>query len=145
MSRVQKKCLSKIGDKREIAAPAACAFDVFDSFDYKYSDMIVDFMLNDLKNDETDKTKELFEAFKSGDEKMLEKLISKSMTSENESLQELSYRLLDGRNIAMAEKIEELHSSGKVHFVVAGAAHFIGETGIINILNKTGKYRIVRK
>jgi hypothetical protein len=46
------------------------------------------------------------------------------------------------RNINMAKKIEGYLADNKKHFVVVGAAHLIGDKGLIYLLEKSGKYKI---
>lgn len=45
---------------------------------------------------------------------------------------------LDDRNIGMAKGIKELFNSGKKTFVCVGCAHYLGEKGIIALLEKEG-------
>ena len=42
----------------------------------------------------------------------------------------------------MAKKIEKLFEENKKYFIVVGAGHLIGKDGIIDLLQKTGKYEI---
>jgi uncharacterized protein YbaP (TraB family) len=46
--------------------------------------------------------------------------------------------LIDERNIVMTEKIDEFLKKDEVYFVIIGAAHLGGKTGIINLLKKKG-------
>ena len=45
---------------------------------------------------------------------------------------------LDDRNVGMAKGIKELFNSGKKTFVCVGCAHYLGEKGIIALLEKEG-------
>lgn len=47
-------------------------------------------------------------------------------------------KLNDRRNRTMASKVRGYLESGKVHFVVVGALHLVGERGIIALLQKQG-------
>ena len=38
----------------------------------------------------------------------------------------------------MADKVEAYLETGKIHLVICGAAHLVGEKGIIKILAKKG-------
>jgi len=49
--------------------------------------------------------------------------------------------LFTDRNIAMANKIDELLVDGRTYFVVVGAAHLAGEQGILKLL-ETKSYKI---
>jgi uncharacterized protein YbaP (TraB family) len=50
----------------------------------------------------------------------------------------MANRLLDQRNVRWIPRIEEYLRSGKVYFVVAGAAHMGGKTGVPNLLRERG-------
>jgi uncharacterized protein YbaP (TraB family) len=52
-----------------------------------------------------------------------------------------SARLLDQRNILMAEKIDALHQGGKRVFVAVGAMHMAGRTALPKLLQDKG-YRV---
>ena len=51
--------------------------------------------------------------------------------------------LLFNRNITMTEKIKEYLNGGGTYFVLIGAAHFVGEKGIVSLLEKAG-YTVTR-
>ena len=44
----------------------------------------------------------------------------------------------------MAKKIEQFLKTGKTYFVVVGAAHIIGDKGILKLLENENKYVIVQ-
>jgi hypothetical protein len=46
--------------------------------------------------------------------------------------------MIDDRNDGMAKKIDGYLKTKDVHFVVAGAAHLMGEKGIVKLLEKAG-------
>ena len=46
------------------------------------------------------------------------------------------------RNIKMSQKIEGFLKSDKVHFVVVGAGHMVGDKGIVSLLKNAKKYKI---
>lgn len=50
----------------------------------------------------------------------------------------LMKRLVDDRNVTMAQKIEEMLKTGNQYFVVVGALHIIGEKGIASLLRSRG-------
>jgi hypothetical protein len=50
-------------------------------------------------------------------------------------------RLLDGRNSNLADRIDELHASGKQVFVAVGSLHMFGPTGLPTLMEKRG-YRV---
>ncbi len=52
--------------------------------------------------------------------------------------------LIFKRNNEMTQKVEKLIMEDKQYFIVVGAGHLIGKDSIIDILDKTGKYKIKR-
>lgn len=74
---------------------------------------------------------------------------SSFITLDNDFLgdhEEFNKVLVNNRNIGMVEKIEEYLNSqdGKTYFVVVGAGHFVGEMGIIHLLQEKG-YEVNKK
>lgn len=99
--------------------------------------------LNDYSNsnidEEVDIAKNLFNAYKTGDIEFIEESNNKM---KNDSPEYYKIMLTD-RNIGMTNKIDELIKDGKKHTVAVGAAHFIGEDGIMKLLEEKG-YKITR-
>lgn len=56
---------------------------------------------------------------------------------------ELMNKLLDGRNPQMAERIDELHKSGKKVFAAVGSLHMFGTTALPSLMQQRG-YRVER-
>lgn len=56
---------------------------------------------------------------------------------------EMMGRLLDGRNPALAERIDALHASGKQVFAAVGSLHMFGPVGLPALMAKRG-YRVER-
>jgi uncharacterized protein YbaP (TraB family) len=75
----------------------------------------------------------IIKAWLNGDLENMEQLLNEN-TKETPAAVALYKKLLDDRNIKMVEKIEGYLNSGKTHFIVAGAAHMIGEKGIVQLL-----------
>ncbi len=116
--------------------------DVFDKLPDSLNSDVMHYLLAEDQQDSTT-ADNVFEAFLSGDEKKIEDLIlSVSLPDKGAVADIISERLIYERNEKMAKKIEQLHSTGKIHFVVVGAAHFVGKRGIIELLKKSGKYKI---
>ncbi|MDC4239004.1 TraB/GumN family protein [Clostridium tertium] len=99
--------------------------------------------LNDYSNsnidEEVDIAKNLFNAYKTGDIEFIEESNNK-MKNDNPEYYKI---MLTNRNIGMTNKIDELIKDGKNHTVAVGAAHFIGEDGILKLLEEKG-YKITR-
>lgn len=89
--------------------------------------------------------KALVAAWKQGDAKQLNDIMN-SQIDKTPELKEFSKRLLDDRNVGMAEKFMELMQKNKKkkYFVVVGAAHMVGETGVVRLLEAEG-YTVTQK
>ncbi|MHA2856685.1 TraB/GumN family protein [Paenibacillus lautus] len=88
-----------------------------------------------------DGVEQLAEMWKTGnDEALLE--FTNSMAAD----EEYNKAMLIDRNIGMAEKIDGYLKNGKKeeYFIVVGAAHYLGEHGIVKLLEDKG-YTVVRK
>jgi len=90
---------------------------------------------------QADKAKEMIQKFQqaylSGDAESLEKLVREEETGPKA----LMKKLLDDRNVTMAARVEQYLKGKEPSFVVVGAAHIIGEKGIVKLLQEKG-YRV---
>jgi uncharacterized protein YbaP (TraB family) len=78
---------------------------------------------------------ELIPAWKSGDVKSLESILKNDEDKDTAFIDE---KLIYDRNTGMASRIEDFLGTGKTYFVVVGAAHLVGDRGIIEILRRKG-------
>jgi len=85
---------------------------------------------------------DLFEAYKRWDAAWIRDFIFESVGKHPE-LQPLYEKLLDDRNVNMAEKIDSFLRNEGTYFVVVGAGHLFGEMGIIELLRKKGYTPVV--
>ena len=114
----------------------------------KLYDALFRLMKDESKQSALDDTAKLYELWLKGDMKGIEEMtvLPPDEEMKKEGLTDEEIRLLrqrektqvDDRNIAMAEKIKTLFKSGKSTMVIVGSAHFIGENGIISLLEKDG-------
>ena len=79
---------------------------------------------------------DMIASWTSGDAKKLEAFLLQSV-QDSPDLQPLFVKLFDDRNKAMAAKIETLLKTGKTYFIVVGAGHLVGKTGLLQLLGKT--------
>ena len=79
----------------------------------------------------------LFEAWEDGDALAMESLTFEALIEEP-ALAPYYEKMLDERNITMAEMIEEFLADDETYFVVVGAGHLVGDNGLINILDERG-------
>lgn len=108
--------------------------EVFDGIPEIYDEQLVRFILNEtIIEEDMDK---FIDNYIKGDDEALEKYLFTDELINDDFQNILKSRLVINRNISMANKIEEFHKSGRIHFVIAGAAHFVGRDGIIEILKK---------
>lgn len=79
----------------------------------------------------------LLDAWHSGDEQAIDRLMNAGFRTSS-PLKRVYQLLLTQRNHAMTNKLEGLIESGKICFVVVGAAHLVGETGIVQLFKDKG-------
>lgn len=79
----------------------------------------------------------IIDAWLNGNLEKMEQLFNENI-KETPAMIALYKKLLDDRNVKMVEKIEGYLNSGKTHFIVAGAAHMVGEKGIVQLLKNKG-------
>jgi len=77
----------------------------------------------------------LTRAWQSGDTAALQELITGSVR-DYPQLKPLMTKLIDDRNTTMAAKIERFLQTPKCYFVAVGAAHLVGDNGILNQLQR---------
>ena len=78
---------------------------------------------------------DMIASWTNGDAKELEEYLLQAI-KESPDLQQLFVKLFDDRNKAMAAKIEILLKTGKTYFIVVGAGHLVGKTGLLELLGK---------
>ena len=97
------------------------------------------FLLYSLK--ELDHLKEVVDriitTWENGDTEELEKLLTENV-KESPEFKSIYKKMLVDRNISMAKKIVSYLKNDKRYFIVVGAAHLVGEKGIIHLLKKKG-------
>ncbi len=81
-------------------------------------------------------------AWKQGDAAGLERLLSDALKNAPET-KPIYGKLFDQRNLTMARKIEDYLASDRVHFIVVGAGHLVGDQGLLKLLAK--KYRVTQE
>lgn len=82
---------------------------------------------------------ELIAAWQAGDEETIEEMIVNKVKNLPE-LKDFYEKMFTERNVTMTEKIEEFLQSqeGKTYFIVIGSGHYVGEDGILKLLEKKG-------
>ncbi|CAH1193702.1 hypothetical protein PAECIP111893_00532 [Paenibacillus plantiphilus] len=115
--------------------------ELFDGFSPEFQEKQLLSSLESLTSGDSD-IKQMSEAWAAGDEKAL----LESIQSLDEEEEEYTQKLLVDRNIPMTEHIDAYLKKGdnKTYFVVVGAAHLIGEWGIVPLLEGKG-YTVARQ
>lgn len=95
--------------------------------------------------DEMENSKKMIDqmlaAWKSGDTSKINEIMNLS-GDEMENYDKVTEIMLDERNVKMLEKIEDYLKENKKYFVIVGAGHLVGDKGLLNLLNKSGKYKL---
>ncbi len=109
---------------------------IFDNFSDKENDM---FLLSSLKEAESlsENMDVMVRAWRDGDEESLAKIVKKNRDS-SPNLEGIFKIIIDKRNISMTGKIENWIKKGGKYFIIVGAAHLVGENGIIKLLREKG-------
>lgn len=96
------------------------------------------YLLKDLKNTKQ-QFLEILKSWRSGNDKEMDKIINLAM----KDFPKMNKLLLIDRNNNWMPNIEKYFDTKEVEFVLVGAAHLIGEDGVINMLKKKG-YKITQ-
>lgn len=109
--------------------------DIFDSMSYEIQiALLEDTVDNPVTEDEMEA---MFEAWSTGDAAKMEQMAFEGI-EEDEDYREFLSIINDDRNFLMLEKIEQYLQDDETYFVVVGAAHLVGENGLINLLDNKG-------
>jgi uncharacterized protein YbaP (TraB family) len=101
-------------------------------------EMMILVIVETLENPLTEEImNDLFNAWENGDAAAIESLVYEDMDkyTEFEAYYDILYK---ERNYSMAEKIEGFLADDETYFIVVGAAHLVGEEGLINLLEVRG-------
>ncbi len=105
--------------------------------------MIIDNAVDDSQ-EQIDSLLEMYRVWKTGDFDEFSRYITEEPDGRNLTEEELAmyneynYKLLDERNAGMTAKAEDLIESGDTCFYIVGAAHMVGDSGLISQLIKAG-------
>lgn len=109
--------------------------DLFARLNAVEQEALLQMTLRDLDQGEA-YFEQLFAAWRSGDEASLQTLLNRSLSGPD--LRRLRQWLLADRNRLMAEGISRLLDAGKTPFVVVGAAHLVGDDGLVQAFVRQG-------
>lgn len=129
--------LSKAGGKRIVELESVdYQIRLLSSFSDREQELFLLYTLKDLKTIRQE-MEQLLHTWKSGDIRGMELLISKG-SSDDAQLAPIYEKLIYERNRRMTSRIEEFLRTGETYFVVVGAAHLIGDRGIVRALKAKG-------
>lgn len=113
-----------------------------DAFE-ELSEFSSDFFKYSLVEMENTKTMidDMLKAWEEGDTLKIQEIIHLSL-KDSENFKMINEIMLDKRNFLMLEKIEDYLKDNKQYFVIVGAGHLVGENGLLQLLEKTGKYKL---
>lgn len=134
---VDKYFLNKSGDKK-ILELEGIPFQIglFDSFSDRENDMFLRSSLSEAGS-LGENVDAMVAAWKAGDVEKLTKMVTDNREKEKE-LSDIFKIIIDDRNRTMTDKIEGWLKGGGSYFIIAGAAHLVGDNGIIRLLGKKG-------
>jgi uncharacterized protein len=135
---IDKYFLSRATGKKKIVELESLGYqiDLLSKFSDQEQELFLLYTVRDLHilRQELDK---LTQAWISGDAKGLESIMTKGF-AEDSKMSSVYEKLVLERNRSMASKIDEFLRNKEIYFVVVGAAHLVGNQGIIEILKGRG-------
>ena len=125
--------LNRAGDRQVIELEGVeHQLEMLAGFEEKQQVLFLEYTVRDLERLE-ENIDEMLRVWKSGDPNQLEKLVFDGRRAEPD-LEPVYRELFDDRNVEMARRIGELLRGTTTHFVVVGAGHLVGETGLLALL-----------
>lgn len=121
-------------------------YEIFVGLSDRLQDLVLKSTLETTKSEATTAVELMLTAWLRGDSEEFGKFLElqdslsmSAMTFEEKILyEEYNRKLLDNRNIGMADKVEELLKGDQNIFYMVGSAHMFGDTGIIKLLESRG-------
>ncbi len=111
--------------------------NLFNNFSNEEQELFLFYTVTDESNTELE-FKKIVKAWLAGDDKELNELVESNI-KKYPKLKGMYYKLVDERNVNMAKTIDDfIKTTPKTYFVVVGAAHLVGENGLINLLKQKG-------
>lgn len=135
---IEKYFLEKASGKKEILELEGLEYqaNLFESLTEGENDK---FLLSTIMevNQLEKEIENIVKAWITGDTARMEQILTKYI-QKYPDLKDLYKKILDGRNEKMVDKISSYLKTGKKYFVIVGAAHMVGEKGIIRLLKNKG-------
>jgi uncharacterized protein YbaP (TraB family) len=124
-----------IEDKKVISALETTEFQIglFTNLSKEDQEKMLLSTLKEVANIEKDFPK-MVKAWREGDDSMVEEIINESMVGSPNFREEL----LDKRNVNWAKQINNFMKGDRDKMVIVGAAHLVGEQGLVKLLRDAG-------
>lgn len=137
---IDRHFLSQRGE-REVVELEGMAFQIglLSDFTLAQQEQLLVWTLADIDTLERELEK-LVKAWKSGDETVLESIVTESARTHPDAKPVID-ALIHKRNARMVAKVEQMLKTTQTEFVVVGAAHLVGDSGLVRQLLKKG-YRL---
>jgi hypothetical protein len=135
---IDKYFMGQAEGKKDILELEGIAFqmNLFDGLSEQENDLFLFSSLEDI-SDSAEDIDRLVDAWSQGDAPAMERFVTENVRKYPE-LKGLFQKLTDERNRRMAEKIFSFLQEKRTFLVIAGAAHLVGETGIVRLLEAKG-------
>lgn len=135
---IDKYFLSKAEGKKKILELESIDYqiDLLSHFSDKDQELFLLWTLKDLTIMEQEVNK-LTQAWMTGDTKGMEAILTRGIL-EDKRLSSIFEKLIYERNRRMVLKIEDFLRTKETYFVIIGAGHLVGDSGIIEILKGRG-------
>jgi uncharacterized protein len=139
---IDKHFLDKAKDKKKVLELESIddQIKMLEEFD-KVADTYLEVSINDI-NSTSENFEEMLNVWQAGDTKRMDSLMNVDI-DKYPDYKAFMQKIVNDRNIKMTKKINSYLESGGTYFVVAGAGHIVGEKGIVNLLKKEGKYKLI--
>lgn len=138
LSGIDKYFLDRAEGKKAIVELESFDFQIklFDNFSDYYQELLLFYAIVDLDTIE-EEMRTLISAWACGDVEGLESIVSRPLLKYPQ-LGPIYEKLIYERNTNMLRNIEQYLTATEDYFIVIGAAHLVGEKGIIKLLKERG-------
>lgn len=135
---IDKYFLDRSEGKKTILELESFDFQIklFDNFSDYYQELLLFYAIVDLETIE-EEMRALISAWACGDVEKLESIISRPLLKYPQ-LEAIYEKLIYERNTNMLRNIEQYLTATEDYFIIIGAAHLVGEKGIIKLLKERG-------
>lgn len=134
---LDKHFLTRRGDRKVVELEGVTEqIEMLSGFDLAQQEKLLVWTIADLDAVQRELAT-LIAAWKAGDTAALEKIVTES-TREHPEAKPVVDRLIHKRNAEMTKKVARMLQTAEKEFVVVGAAHLVGDSGLVRQLAKKG-------